>query len=913
MPNNRAILPELVTGLDRLYHHAGEPFSHDVLQARINSSAFRSVYEQYLRKFCDTSGHFAFQHAVFENMPQFNDFSFDTQSSSTLLIDRGMNDNRPYLQFPPDLATNCHTFLLRAMQGSGKTFAFAEFVRQHRTEFPTVLIVTPRQCVALQMVKALSEHNVPCCMYQDFKNMQHGAVNVCQLDSLPRFAFRDYQTLKNELGSELMPLSGDDVITKYNQFSDFHVSTLVPCDLIAMDEVEAVVDHMCSPTLISQGMLPRDILVGYIKRCKLVLAMQADLSDNVWDFLWSLRNKCDASTQHDPGFRFYWRIATPLVVKDFERVWSLNRFVDLIRADVQDGNKRIVVLSDSKTELEVYIAKFTVDWGVPLSDCLIYKADSTRSTKRTMACCNDTWVKCKYLFYSPTVSFGVDFNPDIPHFHVVYCHFNGNTVSGTVAFQMINRCRTLIDNKVFFYTSRRKHKAEYLDLIARNGPCIDPSQALVDLISDRVFADSAYRSFVTPLHDISESMPSRFDLIVAHAACRRAIFRGAVAAYEKQYRFLHELMNQIRQFGSRLTHDSSTRNAGPVTVHVVTRNTPTVAAVEDSNTLIDTGVDHVLVAVPVEHEPEPEPQPELEAEEPQPETEAAEAEAEGEVPHKKRRRQLLDESNVSSATSICDARDLTEDEFTQLSKDSTELSDDERYSLMRYQLFRATGYNPSHYILSLDPVLSPEEKREMEISRVLHIMDVSGFSHCAGQCVYVENMAKLLARPSSVSVLRQAAHVDSVVAMMSDQTVVSFKALLAILGINECQSLFDGVSILEHEADQDTGDSRVGRAGEFGRSLKKWRVPDATWDAISNCCVDSLFPAFAITTTEDWIAKSEQNYYFVLRLLNKTARRLFGGQANVMNLNITGRKKRKLVLSFSDRARDILYLVNARQ
>lgn len=921
---NLAYLPELVTGLDRLYHHANEPFSKEAFLRKLQTSSLGWVYERYLQRFSDTSGNFVLQHAVFENFPQFNDFSFNTLSSSTFLIDRGMEDNRPYLQFPQDLATNCHTFLLKAMQGSGKTFAFAEFVRQHRTEFPTVLIVTPRQCVALQMVKALNEHGVPCCMYQDHKTMKHGCVNVCQLDSLPRFSFCDYQALKMELGSTLLPLSGDEVLDAYNAFSDFHVSTLMPCDVIAMDEAEAVIEHLCSPTLMSQGMLPRDILVGYIKRCKLVLAMQADLNDNVWDFLWSLRNKQDVLTGHDPGFRMYWRIAAPSRVKDFERVWSLERFVNLIRCDVMDRNKKIVILSDSKKELEVYIAKFTTDWGVPLSDCLVYKADSTRAIKRTMAYCNDTWVECKYLFYSPTVSFGVDFNPDIPHFNAVYCHFNGNTVTGTVAFQMINRCRQLIDNKVFFYTSSRRPKTEYLDIIARNGPCIDPAQALIDLISDRILADSAYRSFVTPLNDLSEGM-TRFDLVVAHAACRRAIYRGAVAVYEKQYRFLHELMNQITQFGSRLTHDTS-RTGNPVTVHVVRRTPPE----DNDNSNVDPPPcaeedqqDVAHVSETQEDAQAEEYQPELELE--LPETEAEPAPDTGTpaaerppsvvipvVPHKKRRRELLHDTHVALAASICNAKDLTVSEYEQLQLESSAVNDDEQASLMRYKLFKSTGFDPANFAASL-PLNEDATEREKE--HVLHLMDVSGFTQCAGQCVYLDNMAKLLAFvDASPALIRQAAHVDTVVSIIGDQPVVAFNALLSAVGIQDCRSLFEGCTLKEQDCrdGEEAAGSRKGRSGEYGRSLKKWPVSNETWNAISECCAQTVFPAFAITGVEDWVVKGEQNYFFVFTLLNKTARRLIGGQGNVLDFKVTGRRSRKLDISFGDRARELRGLVDAR-
>jgi hypothetical protein len=83
-------------------------------------------------------------------------------------------------------------------------------------------------------------------------------------------------------------------------------------------------------------------------------------------------------------------------------------------------------------------------------DCnvLVYHGDSSPSHKATIAQCDDFWSQYDVVIASPTITYGVDFNPPEAHFHKTYAFFKGTSVDDQSAFQMLERARKLIDNQV---------------------------------------------------------------------------------------------------------------------------------------------------------------------------------------------------------------------------------------------------------------------------------------------------------------------------------------------------------------------------------------------------------------------------------------------------------------------------------
>ena len=235
--------------------------------------------------------------------------------------------------------------------------------------------------------------------------------------------------------------------------------------------------------------------------------------------------------------------------------------------------------------------------------------------------------------------------------------------------------------------------------------------------------------------------------------------------------------------------------------------------------------------------------------------------------------------------------------------DMGDMSESEQYRVMRYKLFQSTGYSP-------EADTEPEE----EETRVLHLMDISGFNQCAGQCVFVDNMAKFLAfdNESQPSLLQQAAHVDSLVTIMIDQPLFAFKTFLGLFGITRSDALFETDDWCVLSTAEASG-SREARTGAFGRSLKHWPVSDELWDKVSCCCAQTVFPALGITEADDWVNKGERNFLFIMTLMNKIARRIFGGQGSLMDHKVSGTGVRKLTVAFGPRARELKDCVSKRR
>jgi len=130
-------------------------------------------------------------------------------------------------------------------------------------------------------------------------------------------------------------------------------------------------------------------------------------------------------------------------------------------------NKRIVIPINNKAkakEIELDIGK-----AFPNKIIIIYTAESDEKDKANVADCNNIWIKCDVLIYTPTISSAVDFNPTdeqgmpAAHFDCILAFAMTNSNTAREFMQMIGRIRHLKMNEVLIFVDTprtQKHEAE---------------------------------------------------------------------------------------------------------------------------------------------------------------------------------------------------------------------------------------------------------------------------------------------------------------------------------------------------------------------------------------------------------------------------------------------------------------------
>ena len=118
-----------------------------------------------------------------------------------------------------------------------------------------------------------------------------------------------------------------------------------------------------------------------------------------------------------------------------------------------DENKYFLIAGDSKTNIDNYYH-------------LLYESASEENKQKFLLITSETKIKIedastqfknKFVFHSPSIIHGVDFN--ISEVQDVFLILKGNTISPSESFQQITRTRQIKD--VYIFSSSREHKANY--------------------------------------------------------------------------------------------------------------------------------------------------------------------------------------------------------------------------------------------------------------------------------------------------------------------------------------------------------------------------------------------------------------------------------------------------------------------
>jgi hypothetical protein len=224
------------------------------------------------------------------------------------------------------------------------------------------------------------------------------------------------------------------------------------CDLLILDEIESVHEHLCGSRMNDNVAECWRTLSNYIRHSRNIIACDANLKDETCQLLFSNYNnntnkivtKIENTYKSFTGLKCKMLISPEKVV---EKVFEL-----------LDNGKNVVIPTNSKSRAKrmekLIIKRYRNDRNIS-----VLRIDSENGfTKK------EEWNKYNVLIYTPTVTAGVSFEDS--HFHALCGFFGRNSTSSEQSSQMLFRVRNLIDNEMYLYAAGNCDSSKPIDDIS---------------------------------------------------------------------------------------------------------------------------------------------------------------------------------------------------------------------------------------------------------------------------------------------------------------------------------------------------------------------------------------------------------------------------------------------------------------
>jgi hypothetical protein len=279
----------------------------------------------------------------------------------------------------------------------------------------TVLVVTYRQSLALEHKRKLARKGFVSYLDadvtpQDLRRRDKTPRVICQIESLHRLA--------------------EHPCMRYLT-SGF--------DIIVLDEVESLLRHFLSPTVVTPLAEMRGLADTLNATTTGVVTMDATWGSVTKEFLKQagLRNLLVVN-----DYRSTENARTFSISKD-EVTWSAQ-----IRDDITAGRNVVVVSLSQERAMQVHkVALDTFDDPKDAARlCLLHTSKTADSVKAKLIDVDALWSSKRIVVYTPTISAGVDFSTE--HFDRMYLYLCPGSTGPMGALQMTGRVRHLVDTDV---------------------------------------------------------------------------------------------------------------------------------------------------------------------------------------------------------------------------------------------------------------------------------------------------------------------------------------------------------------------------------------------------------------------------------------------------------------------------------
>ena len=315
-----------------------------------------------------------------------------------------------------DLKTDTITHI-KSHLGSGKTTIIKNFIKNNPS-IKKIIYFAPRVLFARDI-------------YNDLKDVD----------------FKLYSTLKKDDYEET-----DKIIIQLE--STWKVKRQ-KYDLIVIDEVESVLKQLVSKDTNKNIVETYKTFEYILKNCNTIITADAFLSNNSIEVINSIKQNA----------------ISRVIVNDFNpykrKAYEVPGFINLLEKmtdQVNNKNERVVFVSLLKGNAD--FAYDELRKKCPNKKIKYYNGQMSEKDKK-FDNIEKEWSDVDILIYTPIITCGVNYDPDIPTFHSLYLWISPNSCCIRDLFQASLRVRKLINNECYFAFNYKFHHSEKAKLISK--------------------------------------------------------------------------------------------------------------------------------------------------------------------------------------------------------------------------------------------------------------------------------------------------------------------------------------------------------------------------------------------------------------------------------------------------------------
>ena len=307
-------------------------------------------------------------------------------------------DDKQFINIDIDEFIKHNIIYIKSPTGTGKTTILKEIIK--KINIQNIISITSRVNLAGEHVNSLN-----LSFYKDLDATDYKYCDrlVIQLESIWKCKYKNFQN-----------------------------------GIVILDEVNSLLSHLRSPTFTNKRSDCYNYLIEIIKNAKYVICLDADLSDWNISFIDQIRKD---------KYIVYQNICKNKINIPAEFFYCDQTMIDIM-AQKLTNNNYFIACFDSLTKMKGiidYLSKFgkKEDW-------LIYSSEVEYNLIDTK-----TW-RNKFIFFSPTILYGIDYNEAPVD---VFCFVHKFHLNPLQVYQMISRARQI--TKVYVYCHQKLFYLKY--------------------------------------------------------------------------------------------------------------------------------------------------------------------------------------------------------------------------------------------------------------------------------------------------------------------------------------------------------------------------------------------------------------------------------------------------------------------
>ena len=326
--------------------------------------------------------------------------------------------NSNYLNFDDELIINNDTIIINSTTGTGKTTKTAQTLYNLTKDDPNIKVLSIVNLISLSHQQG-----------ETFKDFKIKLLNYQEAD-------------QTEIFENNIVICLNSLYNKLESITDEEINNLI----VYIDEINSFIESLLFNDDIKNLKLTYIVLMRIIKYCKKIIVSDARINQNIINLL-QQRNKPNKIFIKNE-FKKY---------KDIEAIKHLdeNEYLENIEKHIKDDNY-FLFGSDSKNKAEEYYNKMIYSYPDKKEKFLLI---TSKTNNKNLFNVKELF-KNKFVFYSPSITTGLDFSIDTKQ--DVFLYINGKTIYPENSFQQATRTRNI--NKLFYYSNSTEKEPKYNSL-----------------------------------------------------------------------------------------------------------------------------------------------------------------------------------------------------------------------------------------------------------------------------------------------------------------------------------------------------------------------------------------------------------------------------------------------------------------